>query len=206
MPPLTDEQKTTCARLYTQEGYTLHRLRVITGAGIETIRRALAQQGVCMRNRGHRGVPAVPKERKKRTRAGDVSKETRQALLSFYTQGMSLTQLGKLYHMPPSTCRALIIMEGGKMRVAHMGGGVSERSAHIMVNIAVREGSLVRQPCEICHRGPYDKRNKLMVVAHHDDYNYPLKVRWLCHTHHREWHQSNEPIAATYAPEENPSE
>lgn len=49
------------------------------------------------------------------------------------------------------------------------------------VKRAIRSGSLVRQPCESC--GTTQR-----VQAHHDDYNKPLAVRWLCFRHHREWH------------------
>lgn len=62
---------------------------------------------------------------------------------------------------------------------------------------AIRGGRLIPQPCEICGADGTlsDGRNK--VHAHHDDYNKPLKVRWLCADHHREWHENNEPIQRT---------
>ena len=34
----------------------------------------------------------------------------------------------------------------------------------------------------------------LPLEAHHDDYNYPLNVRWLCKKCHTEWHASHEVI------------
>ena len=46
---------------------------------------------------------------------------------------------------------------------------------------AVKDGSLLRQPCEVC--GASKK-----VHAHHDDYGKPLAVRWLCPSHHHEAH------------------
>ena len=51
------------------------------------------------------------------------------------------------------------------------------------VNNALRDGHIKRKPCEICRREK--------VVAHHDDYNYALEVRWLCHYHHKQWHKEN---------------
>jgi len=54
---------------------------------------------------------------------------------------------------------------------------------HDLVAYAVRIGSLVRKPCEICGEG--------RSVAHHDDYDKPLDVRWLCDSHHRYWHSEN---------------
>jgi hypothetical protein len=49
-------------------------------------------------------------------------------------------------------------------------------SAHAQMTKAIRAGSLVRQPCEVC--GSPD------VEGHHDDYSRPLLVRWLCKPHH----------------------
>lgn len=53
------------------------------------------------------------------------------------------------------------------------------------VNNAVRDGKLQPKPCEVC--------GKVRAVAHHDDYNKPLEVRWLCQAHHMQWHEENGP-------------
>lgn len=46
------------------------------------------------------------------------------------------------------------------------------------VSNALRDGRLIRQPCEECG----DPKSQ----AHHSDYRRPLFVRWLCFQHHRE--------------------
>lgn len=33
----------------------------------------------------------------------------------------------------------------------------------------------------------------IMVEAHHDNYNEPFKVRWLCRLCHRQWHKTHKP-------------
>lgn len=58
-----------------------------------------------------------------------------------------------------------------------------KRACHILIGNALRDGRLTRGRCEIC--GAHD------VNGHHDDYAYPMKVRWLCDTHHNEWHRIN---------------
>jgi len=47
-------------------------------------------------------------------------------------------------------------------------------------NRAIHAGVLIRKPCEIC--------GEIKVDAHHDDYEKPLDIRWLCRTHHMEYH------------------
>lgn len=47
------------------------------------------------------------------------------------------------------------------------------------VSNAVRDGKLIRQPCQKC-------ASTVRVQAHHHDYNKPLDVEWLCFKCHRE--------------------
>lgn len=58
-----------------------------------------------------------------------------------------------------------------------------KRAVHIITGNAIRDGLLIKKPCEVC-----GKKN---VHAHHDDYARPLDVRWLCEIHHKEWHRDN---------------
>ena len=51
-----------------------------------------------------------------------------------------------------------------------------KRYAHGQVQIALREARIERGACEVC--GAPDAQ------AHHDDYDRPLDVRWLCTEHH----------------------
>jgi hypothetical protein len=50
-----------------------------------------------------------------------------------------------------------------------------------MVRGAVYAGILEKTPCEIC--------GNPTTEGHHDDYNKPLEVRWLCKKHHVEYHK-----------------
>ncbi len=53
-------------------------------------------------------------------------------------------------------------------------------AAHRKVNYELRKGSILKKPCEVC--------GAVKVVAHHDDYDRPLEIRWLCQAHHTQWH------------------
>ena len=56
-----------------------------------------------------------------------------------------------------------------------------KKAAHQYVQTALRNGTLVRLPCEICG-------DTVRIHAHHDDYSEPLAVKWLCHAHHMKHH------------------
>lgn len=56
-------------------------------------------------------------------------------------------------------------------------------AAHSLVHRAIKDGRLIKQPCEICH--------SVSVEAHHDDYSQPLSIRWLCKKHHEQQHELN---------------
>lgn len=55
-----------------------------------------------------------------------------------------------------------------------------KEQARRKVHNAIRTGSMKRLPCEACGNKQTD--------AHHDDYSKPLEVRWLCRSHHSEFH------------------
>ena len=57
-------------------------------------------------------------------------------------------------------------------------------SAHLAVQRALGCGQLAKQPCEVC--------GALTVDAHHDRYDQPLNVRWLCRKHHVKLHYYGE--------------
>jgi hypothetical protein len=61
------------------------------------------------------------------------------------------------------------------------------QAARVKVMIALQQGKMSRGNCELCG----DTRTH----GHHDDYDLPLVVRWLCAKHHRAWHIDNGPGA-----------
>lgn len=79
---------------------------------------------------------------------------------------------------------------GGKAALARgskawAGRNPLKRKAQYAVSNALRDGKLLRKPCEVCGE---------LAQAHHDDYSKPLEVRWLCTKHHAEWHKHNTPL------------
>jgi hypothetical protein len=58
--------------------------------------------------------------------------------------------------------------------------GTYTHPAHGIVAEAIRKGTLTRQPCNVC--------GAQKTVAHHEDYNKPLDVIWLCTRCHTRRH------------------
>ena len=56
--------------------------------------------------------------------------------------------------------------------------------AQTMISNAIRDKKLLKEPCEICG-------TRKRIEAHHDDYAKPLNLRWLCSSHHKQWHRDN---------------
>ena len=72
---------------------------------------------------------------------------------------------------------------GQKAKAKYIEKNPVKRAAHVITGNAIRSGALVKQPCEEC--------GALKVHAHHDDYQHPMSVTWLCDKHHNKWHIEN---------------
>ncbi len=70
-----------------------------------------------------------------------------------------------------------IVSEQTKRKWIRVRHKVSCRNA---LNQAIASGIVAKGVCQTC--GSPD------VEAHHDDYNFPLAVRWLCRKHHNSIH------------------
>lgn len=60
----------------------------------------------------------------------------------------------------------------------------NEYKAKILFGNSLRSGKIIKiANCQQCGNESQE--------AHHDDYNHPLDVRWLCIPCHKEWHKHN---------------
>ncbi len=50
------------------------------------------------------------------------------------------------------------------------------------LNHAITDKKIIRLSCEVCG---------MKAEAHHNNYDKPLEVKWLCFKHHREYHKEN---------------
>ena len=61
-----------------------------------------------------------------------------------------------------------------------------KKAASQMVNNAIRDGKIIKlNICECCNEVG------VRTHGHHDDYAFPLQVRWLCSKCHRQWHKEH---------------
>ena len=73
-----------------------------------------------------------------------------------------------------------------KCRKKWLENNTVKRSAQIILGNAVRSGALTKpRSCQVCNK------EHIRIHGHHDDYNYPMVVRWLCPRCHTAWHREN---------------
>lgn len=84
----------------------------------------------------------------------------------------------------------------GADNVFYRGGWRSSDRAQNKMEKAIERGELVRpDTCENCGKRPgQGKDGRSLIQGHHDDYNRPLDVRWLCQPCHHEWHKQHTPV------------
>lgn len=66
--------------------------------------------------------------------------------------------------------------KGGQWAYSTMRGTRHKLVARAYVNHLVQRHQLIPQPCEVC--------GNLEVEAHHNSYENPLDIRWICKEHH----------------------
>ena len=78
------------------------------------------------------------------------------------------------------------IYSGNAAKVKWAEENVIKRGASHIVNKAIRDGKLFKPDnCEVCNIEHH------RLHGHHEDYAYPMVVRWLCSKCHTLWHKDN---------------
>lgn len=125
------------------------------------------------------------------------------AAVEMYRSGMSVGQVADAFGVTRQSMWKSLKRRGCEMRPHlrfgdenhfHRGGTFDDDNAQNKVEKAIARGDLVPQPCEVCGENGFMRDGRRKVQAHHDDYNKPLEVRWLCQKHHHEWHRHNKAI------------
>lgn len=128
-----------------------------------------------------------------------------------YEAGMSVQQTADYFGITRQAMWRILQRRGVEMRPNlrygddnhfYRGGTHATDEAHNLVEAAIQQGVLTPQPCERCGANGHMADGRREVQAHHDDYNRPLDVRWLCQACHHEWHRTNTPIGKEVMPDE----
>lgn len=123
-----------------------------------------------------------------------LSNEQKKEAIDLVRQGMTANSVAELYGVSRQYIGYLCHIPGNiKQKDRELSPDQSYEHARIgsFTRQAIAKGVLIPEPCEICGVFGKDENGKRRVNAHHDDYNKPLKVRWLCTKHHLEWHKNN---------------
>jgi predicted DNA-binding protein YlxM (UPF0122 family) len=134
------------------------------------------------------------------TRLRKLTEEQVRECVYLYQDGMSCGELAARFGVTRQdmwdVLRLRTVMRSNKRMGSknhfYRGGVTADDRAQNLLEQALRDGTVTRMyACENCgDSGAFrDGRNK--VQAHHDDYNKPLAVRWLCQKCHHKWHKEN---------------
>ena len=117
-----------------------------------------------------------------------------------YYSGMSIQDIAEYFGMSRQSMHRILKRRGTKFRTQkrfgeenhfHRGGFTMSKRAQHLAEKAIKKGVLIPKPCEECGESGTMSDGRSKIHAHHDDYNYPLSVRWLCQKCHHEWHKTN---------------
>lgn len=123
-----------------------------------------------------------------------------------YAKGFSCGEIGEFYGVTRQSIWGILKVRKVEMRPQlkfgsdnhfYRGGSLSDDPCHNITERAIERGILVRPDiCENCNKKPTEYVNgRNGIEAHHDDYNKPLAVRWLCKDCHYEWHTLHVAVA-----------
>lgn len=119
--------------------------------------------------------------------------------VAMYELGMSVREVADYFNITHQAMYKILVRRTklrsqrqlGERNVFYRGGKHSSDKAHTIVEKAINRGVL-KNPhiCEQCGANYNFSDGRSGIQAHHDDYNFPLKVRWLCQKCHFEWHKN----------------
>jgi ribosomal protein S27AE len=121
-----------------------------------------------------------------------------------YQRGLSYQVVGSYFGVTRQAIWELLKSRGVESRpqlrygednhFARGGSNVDARAQNLM-EYAVRRGVVQKaDKCETCGGSGRFRDGRSSIQGHHDDYNKPLEIRWLCQKCHHEWHRGNKAI------------
>ncbi len=124
--------------------------------------------------------------------------------VDLYNRGMSIQDCADFFGITRQAMHMILKRRGCKFRDNkrfnkethfYRGGRTpgQKRACHL-VEKAVKKGVITpTTTCEHCGAVKPFRGGRCGIQAHHNDYNKPLEVVWLCQKCHHEWHKINTP-------------
>lgn len=135
---------------------------------------------------------------------GALSHDYSGIVAMYEADGLSVGQIAARYGVTRQAMHSALKRRGCAFRPQlrfgvdnhfHRGGTREDECAHNQVEYALRTGGLARAAaCEDCGGTGRMRDGRTTIQAHHDDYNAPLAVRWLCQECHHDWHSKNRAV------------
>lgn len=122
--------------------------------------------------------------------------------VELYERGLSVQDCAEFYGIRRQAMYMILKRRGCKFRDNKKYGDENhffrggytkgqKRAGHL-VEKAIKKGIIIpSKVCEVCGAVKTFRDGRSGIQAHHDDYNKPLEVRWLCQKCHHEWHKNH---------------
>lgn len=126
-----------------------------------------------------------------------------EAATEMYNAGLSIQDVADYFQITRQAMHQILQIRNvsfrSKKKVGdenhfYRGGKTADIAVQKVTWKAIKKGILIPESCESCGATGTMKDGRNTVQAHHDDYNKPLEVRWLCQRCHHEWHKENKPV------------
>ncbi len=123
--------------------------------------------------------------------------------VSLYEGGLSIGDVAEFFNISRQAMHSILKRRGVSFRSNkrhgeenHFWRGTKANDrAQNLIERAIEKGIIKRKDkCEVCSSNSIFKDGRSGIQAHHDDYNNPLVVRWLCQKCHHDWHKKNKAI------------
>ena len=124
--------------------------------------------------------------------------------IKMYNMGLSIQQVADYYVISRQAMHLILKRRGVNFRPQkkygednhfYRGGSIAHDRSQNLVESAIDKGILKRKIiCDKCGNTGVFKDGRSAIQAHHNDYNKPLDIKWLCQKCHHEWHKNNKPI------------
>lgn len=131
---------------------------------------------------------------------GQRRNEKYNIAVAMYESGLSVAECANHFGISRQAMHKILQRRGVRFRPNrrygednhfYRGGSKSAKYAQHKVEKAIKAGLLKPKSCEVCGDKGVFKDGRSSIQAHHDNYNKPLEVRWLCQRCHHEWHKNN---------------